>query len=611
MKNAASNSCRRKNRPSTRVAAAILPVVLAFLCAALAVTALNSGGLASSELSARSSDRSTAWQGYREPLSDGVKNVLRNALYMYDTFWTPLSDVYAWGTSEKTYHVFTPGRTYRGIPYGQPVHEGRYVGTKTTVSDFLAALSDPDNSIYTSRGLNTWYYTDHGGPIWYSPYYSNDCSGFVSAALGISRHTTAAIGADTDLFPVIGTDLSLVRPGDLLNSSDSGHVIMVYDVVYESKGGKIKDVVTIEQTPDIIVIRTFGRDGICGTLSDLQNKIDRNKYKIVRYKYIEDAVLIDGADKGLPRTVNGVSGPSSLMRADGAAEGTCYVDLAADNFVLTGYVLASEPLSGFRYRVNGGEAVSLDALYYSELTAPAFGFDHLSGLSSVNAYKGTVPLKNIAEGDKLEVFAVYESGREELSASLKIAGAPEYIRRNSYIESPAMLTDSDGVNYLNAPYSPFRSNSLVLNGWCVARGLIGFEVRIDDGLWYPVYPVFRDDVYTANMGSYSDCRDCNGFYVTVDMKALGTGSAHTVTLRAVLEDGGNFTVATVTYGAGPLNWIAIIIAGACALLLIAVLVTATVIAKKRKKKKAAASAEKTGASMEKEDIKTPDPTATA
>ena len=184
-----------------------------------------------------SGGNAAAWTGYREPLSDGVKNTLRNALCMYDIFWTPLSDISAWGTSKVTGRQFTAGHTYRGIPYGQPVHEGRYVGTTTPLSAFVSAVNDPGSALYTTRGENTWYYTDHGGPIWYSPYYSNDCSGFVSAALGIKRHTTRDIGADQELFQVVGTDVSLARPGDLLNTAGGGHVIMVYDVVRDKKGG--------------------------------------------------------------------------------------------------------------------------------------------------------------------------------------------------------------------------------------------------------------------------------------------------------------------------------------------------------------------------------------
>ena len=567
------------------------PVPRSVLTALIAVVIAAIYAFAPFAASAGSSDRSTAWQGYREPLSEGVKNALRNALYMYGTFWTPLSDISAWGTTEETYHRFSAGRTYRGIPYGQPVHEGYYVGTVKTVDDFLTAVADPDSPFYTARGKNTWYYTDHGGDIRYAPYYSNDCSGFVSAALGIKRHTTAAIGADPELFPVIGTDISLLRPGDLLNSAEAGHVIMVYDVVYDKKGGNIRSVVTIEQTPDIIVIRTFGRDGINGSLGDLQNKIDNGRYQIVRYRYIDDVQLTDGVQDGLPKTVNAISEPASLISADNIAAGSCYVDLTSDNFSLSGYVLASEPLSGFSYRVNGGEARSLSAKYYSELTSPALGFDHLSGLSSVNAYEGSVPTSGLSAGDRLDIYALYASGREELSASLTVAQSPDHIRHNTYIESLAMLTDSNDVNYLNIAYSPFRSSSVVLNGWCVARELTGFEVKVDDGLWYPVGPVFRDDVYLANMGYYPDCRDCNGFYVTVDMSGRDNKTAHTVTLRAVLADGGNFTVATVTYEPKPANFIALIVViAACALIIIALCITAVVLIKKKKKKKKAKAA---------------------
>ncbi len=554
----------RKNRNAIRILAALVTLWLA-LTALCAVSGCSTARGGTSILSGANA----AWSGYREPLSDGVKNTLRNALYMYDTFWTPLSDISAWGTSEVTNRKFTAGHTYRGIPYGQPVHEGRYVGTTTPLSDFISAVNDPESRLYTMRGENTWYYTDHGGPIWYSPYYSNDCSGFVSAALGIKRHTTRDIGADTELFQVIGTDISLARPGDLLNTASGGHVIMVYDVLYDRKGGAVQSVVTIEQTPDIIIIRTFGKDGINGSLADLQGKIYGNKYSIVRYKYIDDVKLTDGAEAFLPRVVNAVSEPASLVVTDKAAEGKAYIDPAANSMRLEGWALSDEPLKGFEYTVDGGQPHALKASFNSELVAPALGFDYFEGVGGVNTFSGTIPADlygggndgssgtssggSVSEGSLIEVWAITKDGDKYLTASLTAERRPINIYFSSNMESLGMTSDEDNVLRATVPWSPLRSRAVTLNGWCAASDLVRFELSTDGGLWYPVPNTFRDDVYNYTRGNYPDCRECNGFYCGVDMKALGEFSSHTVTLRAVRSDGTYFNVAVVNYS-GHFNW---------------------------------------------------------
>lgn len=578
------------------------------LAAIMLLTALCVPGCAqTSGSTSLSGGKAAPWSGYREPLSDGVKNTLRNALCMYDIFWTPLSDISAWGTSKVTSRQFTAGHTYRGIPYGQPVHEGRYVGTATPLSGFVSAVKDPESALYTSRGENTWYYTDHGGPIWYSPYYSNDCSGFVSAALGIKRHTTRDIGADKELFQVIGTDVSLARPGDLLNTAEGGHVIMVYDVVRDKKGGNVQSVVTIEQTPDIIVIRSFGKDGITGSLADLQGKIDGNKYSIVRYKYIDDVELNEAAAAFLPRRVNAVSEPASLIVTDKAAEGKAYIDLAANSVRLEGWALSDEPLKGFEYTVDGGQPHALKASYNAELVAPALGFDYFDGTGGVNAYSGSLPVDlsvvsggnnansgnggnggnssgSVSEGSLIEVWAITKDGDKYLTASLTAGRRPVDFYFSSNMESLGMTADDDKVLRTTVPWSPLRSRTVTLNGWCAASDLVRFELSTDGGLWYPVPNTFRDDVYNYTRGNYPDCRECNGFYCGVDMKALGEFSSHTVTLRAVRSDGTYFNVAVVNYS-GRFNWPLLLWITVPAVIMIAGALTTLLIVRRRKNKK--------------------------
>ena len=522
--------------------------------------------------------------GWREELSQGVKNTLLNALYMYDTFWTPLSDISAWGITKKTDKQFMAGHTYRGIPYGQPVHEGAYVGTTVSVSDFAAAVNDPSGLLYTARGKNTWHYTEYGGDIRYSPYYSNDCSGFVSAALRIRRHTTRDIGSDSELFPVTGRSVFKLRPGDLINSHEGGHVIMVYDVVYNRKGGKVVSVVTIEQTPDIIVMRSFGKGGLNGSLADLQNKIYLGSYYIRRYKYIDEVTLMDGAAEALPGRINSVSEPSSVMKTDAPAEGVLYVDFSQKSFTLSGWSIGREELCGFTYSVEGGSSSGLDGEYRPELTAPAFGFDYLSGVKGLNCYTGSVPLRGISPGDTLTVSGSLKDGGSILIASLEFRSR-ESRSFQSYIDSSPAVPDDGGVYHVKP-----GSGSAVIDGWCMADGLIRFEAQIDGGVWYPLGHSFRSDVYNRYGYDFPSCRDCNAFSCAVDFKSLG-GGAHDVAIRAVALDGGTFNVAVCEYRGGLTAAAIIGIAAGSAAAAAAAAAAAIIIIRVKKKRSGKAAAD--------------------
>ncbi len=494
-------------------------------------------------------DSSSAWQGWRPDVSEGAKNAITNALYMYNTFWTPRKSISAWGTKVTTGRQFSEGHTYRGIPYGQPVHKGWYVGTAKPVPAFLEAVSDPESELYSERGENTWYYTDHGGPIWYSPFYSNDCSGFVSASYGTKRRTTREMGADPDVYQVLGTDITLASPGDLLNSPEGGHVIMILDMVYDREGGALRSVVTVEQTPPIILIRSFGKDGINGSLDDLRRKISDGGYSVVRYKYIEGVELTEGAGEAIPRTVNAVTEPASVMTADGVAEGVAYTDLSATSFRLEGWSLSEALVERFECSINGSAPVALTGSYYSELTRPVSGFPHLASSSGVNYYRGDISLSSVRNGDVAEVYSVGAGGERALCARLTLRQKDDFTYHLSTIESLSMTDGSDHVSRLSLPWSAGRPGTVTLNGWCVASRLLRFEIRVDDGLWYPVPNSFREDVYDYTLGGYRDCRDVNAFYCGVDLSSEDPYKKHTVSLRGVQSDGGCFTFAVVEYGA--------------------------------------------------------------
>ena len=112
-------------------------------------------------------------------LSEGVRNIVKRAYQMTDIQWTPQADVLGWN-GDLTYRA---GVTYTGLPYGQPVYAA-YVPWVTDLDGFAAAVNDPNSRMYTSYSTYNCR----------APYYSCDCSAFVSWAWGLGgRQTTRTI----------------------------------------------------------------------------------------------------------------------------------------------------------------------------------------------------------------------------------------------------------------------------------------------------------------------------------------------------------------------------------------------------------------------------------
>ncbi|MBP5313103.1 MAG: hypothetical protein J6112_09765 [Clostridia bacterium] len=533
-----------------------------------------------------SADSSSVMKGYREPQSEGVKNTITNALYMYNVFWTPLENVTGWTSYQVSTRQFVKGHTYRGIPYGQPVHEGAYVGSVASVRDFVNAAKDPSSKLYTDRGENTWYYTSENGPIWYSPFYSNDCSGFVSAAMRIKRHTTRDIGSNSEMFPVKGTDVLKAKPGDLINSHEGGHVIMVLDVVYDRRGGNVISIVTIEQTPDIIVVRSYGAGGTNGSLGKLQERMDAGKYYLCRYIDIDSVGLMNGALEDLPKIVNSVTEPSSIMSVDKPCEGTLYVDLSKDSFLLHGFSLTGTNVNRFEYSIDGGPFRTIDGTkVYSELYAPVWGFSYLEGNGNGYFYD-TISTTGLSEGSRFVIKASCADGTEHTVADLIVKQAPDSVAFDACLESYGRQYGSMSIPEINED-----SSLITLNGWCMSKDIVRFELKVDDGLWYQLGPRFRQDVFDYIGYEYRTCIECNAFECGVDLSSL-SGGDHTVTLRGVASDGLTFTVVKVI--AKTQNIAPFLFASVASVIAIILILTVIIMLTKNKKKRSAGSKDEAG-----------------
>ncbi len=178
-------------------------------------------------------------------LSKEQQNIVNRAEEQAKVTWTPLKNVSGWDGD----YTFRAGKTYTGIPYGQPVY-AKYVPYDASIAEFRNAVKDGNSKFYTDRS------TFNAS----APYYSSDCSGFVSWAWGLSsRHYTGSIASAGKR--ISGTDSEILyklQVGDMLLKAGS-HVVLVEDVVYKS--GQLKSLTIIEQTPPIIKRTVYGQGG--------------------------------------------------------------------------------------------------------------------------------------------------------------------------------------------------------------------------------------------------------------------------------------------------------------------------------------------------------------
>lgn len=152
-------------------------------------------------------------------LSQGVQNIVKRARQMTQIQWTPQADITGWGGGV----TYRAGVTYTGLPYGQPVYAD-YVPWETDLEGFLDAVNNPNSLMYTSSST----YNKQ------APYYSIDCSAFVSWAWGLSsRQTTASI--KNFATKISDSSYEGMEVGDCLCKSGS-HVVLITDITYDSSG---------------------------------------------------------------------------------------------------------------------------------------------------------------------------------------------------------------------------------------------------------------------------------------------------------------------------------------------------------------------------------------
>ncbi len=205
-------------------------------------------------------------------VSEGQKNIVKRARQLHEIAWTPLADRTQWGYRG----VFPAGVTVTGIAYGQPVNNAGYVGYNISLEDYAAAVADNTSKFYT--GYSTYNKI--------APYYSTDCSGFVSYAWGLTnRHTTytwASIATK-----VSDQSIYSLQVGDALNHTTS-HIVLVADVGY-NEDGEVISATIMEQTPVKTKLTTYGSGGQY-PLSRIQSYYLSGGYALYRYEDRDNVV---------------------------------------------------------------------------------------------------------------------------------------------------------------------------------------------------------------------------------------------------------------------------------------------------------------------------------
>ena len=211
----------------------------------------------------------------RKTLSAGVQNIVKRAYQMTNIQWTPVADITGWGGGL----TYKAGTTYTGLPYGQPVYAS-YVPWSTTLSGFIAAVNNGSSKMYTDQSTYNKV----------APYYSCDCSAFVSWAWNLSsRQTTSSLANFAT--KVSSSSYTTLEVGDALCAPGS-HVVLVTDITYDGNGtitGVEISESTVNKATNYCCQKTWYGSGYSYALSKINEKYFNSGYSQYRSKTKDNA----------------------------------------------------------------------------------------------------------------------------------------------------------------------------------------------------------------------------------------------------------------------------------------------------------------------------------
>ncbi|MDR2591099.1 MAG: hypothetical protein LBC71_08970 [Oscillospiraceae bacterium] len=244
-------------------------------------------------------------------LSSGQKNIVLRARQVFELRWTPLKNI----NMLDNRGVYTAGQVVQGLPYGFP-REENYVPINMSFDEFLRETRNINSRLYTTQtlriqdvrgelsGLQELYPDlDYNGMINLilsldsssefsiyvskSPFFSLDCSAFVSWAWGLEKRimTSSLSTVAKDM----GNNIQDLQVGDALNRAGD-HVILITDVK-RNANGVVTSVEIIEQFFRGTLRRTYGDDSEF-TFSDFNRKYIDRGFVILRYINRDDVIYV-------------------------------------------------------------------------------------------------------------------------------------------------------------------------------------------------------------------------------------------------------------------------------------------------------------------------------
>ncbi|MEG2117947.1 MAG: hypothetical protein RRY76_01960, partial [Clostridia bacterium] len=259
--------------------------------------------------------------------SDGIYNIVRRARQMCEIQWTPQSDVQSWENE----FVFEKNIVCFGLPYGQPVY-AKYVPWYATFGEFR---QNTDNAVSV-------FYTERSEYNCSAPFYSCDCSAFVSWAWNLPERKTS-LTIENHSSRVSGQTLDDIKVGDcLLRKGDNAHVVLITGIRLEG------DHVTFAEISECTLPQTrvtrYG-DGEVLKLEDLKRNYLDDGYVIMRPNNTSNIVYTH--DCAVPLDGECCSNcDNTVYRHKFSAE----VD--GKKIKISGYMLSSEKIKNFTYRVD-------------------------------------------------------------------------------------------------------------------------------------------------------------------------------------------------------------------------------------------------------------------
>ena len=275
----------------------------------------------------------------RPPMTSGQQNIVKRARQMLNIKWTPRKGVGGWGYTDSSYNLsiyYTAGVTYTGLPYGQGLS---YVPWNTSLSNFAAAVKDPNSKMYTTR-------CTYGRG---SQYYGTDCSGFASWTWQTTNNSSGKPQrkdcggiVNWNQTKTIGRSYTLMQIGDILIKS--GHARMITDITYDSNGA-IYSVEISEANP------TSAHNGCCystrytgqAALTSMNNSLFVNgSYTIYRSNVRDSVTYTHSCAVPLEGDVCAICGVGMGVEPDPETEAKVGVDLSSWNGPADWMVLSTQ-----------------------------------------------------------------------------------------------------------------------------------------------------------------------------------------------------------------------------------------------------------------------------